>query len=83
METLRDAGWVFSGPAQGRLQLLTIAEVCAITSFSRRHVDGLLKAGQFPEARHFGSEVRIPIGDLEAFIARQPRVFAPERRIAA
>lgn len=83
MEILRAAGWVFTGPAQGRLQLMTIAEVCAVLAFSRRHLERMLAQGEFPGAVHFGSEIRIPASDVEACIARQPRVYHEDRRMAA
>lgn len=83
METLRAAGWVFAGPASSRLQLMTVNEVAAVLSFGRRHIERLLDAGEFPGAIHFGQEIRIPITDVEALVARQPRVSAGEWRKAA
>lgn len=83
METLRASGWVFTGPAQGRLQLLTLGEVSAVLAFSRRHLERMLSQGEFPGARRFGSEIRIPLSDVEALIARQPLVCESERRMAA
>jgi excisionase family DNA binding protein len=83
METLRAAGWVFSGPSAGRLQLMTINEVAAVLSFGRRHIERMLDAGEFPGARQFGSEIRIPCSDVEALIARQPLAFREAMRRAA
>lgn len=83
METLRASGWVFTGPAAVRLQLMTINEVAALLSFGRRHIERLIEAGEFPGARQFGQEVRIPFSDVEALITRQPRAFSVELRRAA
>ncbi|MDI3512755.1 MAG: Helix-turn-helix domain [Betaproteobacteria bacterium] len=83
MEVLRASGWTFSGPAQGRLQLMTVAEVASVLAFCRRSIERMLDAGEFPGARRFGSEIRIPVADVEALIARQPLAWQQDRRLAA
>lgn len=85
LETLRSAGWVFSAPAAQRLQMLTVNDVAGLLGFDRRKVERMAKSGEFPGARQIGSDVRIPVADVEAMIERAPRVFAggSELRVAA
>lgn len=82
LETLRAAGFSFSAPACARLQLLTVAEVADLLAFERRKVERMVQSGEFPGARMIGSDIRIPVGDVEALIARAPLVFPPLKAAA-
>ena len=61
------------------LRILTMDQVCELTSYSKQHIYRLQRAGQFPKRRQMGpNRVGVPQRDLEKWFASRPVVEAPD-----
>lgn len=77
LDTLRRAGFSVAAPSSARLHQMTVTEVAELLKFDRRTVQRWIDAGEFPGARMFGTDIRIPVSDVESFIARRPAAARP------
>ena len=81
--TLSEAGWSINAPALERLRLTSISQAAEALAFDRKKVAALVARGEFPGALRIDGDVRIPVADIGAFLARQPRAFSPSELRAA
>lgn len=59
-----------SAVSTGALQLLTLPEVAQRLGVHRRSVERLIAAGEFPRPLKVGAATRVPVSDLQAYVAR-------------
>jgi predicted DNA-binding transcriptional regulator AlpA len=55
--------------------MLSAEDVAGLLSMSLRWVRSQIAGGAFPRARRMGAAVRVPEGDVSAWIERQPLAF--------
>jgi excisionase family DNA binding protein len=71
---LRDLDLRVAAPA--RLRMLSVGEVAEALGMSVSWVRDQVSSGAFPGAARWGSDVRVPERDVEAFAAAH-RIFLP------
>lgn len=61
------------------LRILTMAQLCELTSYCKQHIYRMQRAGTFPQRRQIGpNRVGVPLVDYEKWFASRPVVDAPD-----
>lgn len=61
------------------LRILTMDQLCELTSYSKQHIYRMMRAGTFPLRRQIGpNRVGVTQADYEAWFASRPVVEPPD-----
>lgn len=61
------------------LRILTMEQLCELTTYTKQHIYRMQRAGTFPQRRQMGpNRVGVPLSEYEKWFASRPIVEPPD-----